>query len=88
MAVKAVCVLNGTVGRYFSDHAKCYIGVNYAALDDSDPAIEGTVYLYGLDPGNLALMLSSIQSQMKTYLTGQGVSFGPLDTVQVLPGAI
>lgn len=88
MAVKAVCVMNGTVGRYFSDHTKCYLGLDYVVLDDSNPPIEGTTYIYGLDPSNLSLLLTTVQTQMKTFLTGQGVVFGALDTVQLLPGAI
>lgn len=88
MAVKAVCVLNGRVGRYFNDHTKCYVGVHYVVLDDSDPPMEGTTYIYNLDPSNLQLLLTTVQGQMKTFLTAQGVVFGALDTVQLLPGAI
>jgi hypothetical protein len=84
MAVKAVCAMNGRVGRYFSDHTKCYVGVNYVVLDDSEPPIEGTLYIYNLDPSDLQLLLGAVQSQVKTFLTAQGVVFGLLDTVQFL----
>lgn len=88
MAVKAVCVMNGRIGRFISDHTRCYVGVTYVVLDDSDPPVEGTTYIYNLDPGNLQLLLSTVQSQLKTFLSTQGVVFGALDTVQLLPGAV
>lgn len=84
MAIKAICTINGTIGRYAADHTKFYVGVTYAALDDSDPAIAGDTYLYGITPGVLSSITDSIQSQMKDYLTTQGVTFGLLDTVQLI----
>lgn len=78
----------GRVGRYFSDHTKCYVGVSYVVLDDTEPPMEGTTYIYNLDPSNLQLLLTTVQSQLKTFLTAQGVVFGALDTVQLLPGAV
>jgi hypothetical protein len=88
MTVKAICTV-GAVGRYASDHTEFYIGINYAALDDSDPAIQGVTYLYGLDPAaDGTLLTTSIEAQMKTYLAAQGVSFGLLDTVRLLPALV
>jgi len=82
MAVKAMCVLNGAIGRYFQDHTKFYVGFTYAALDDSDPPIAGATYLYGLTPGDT--FKADAEAALKTFLEGEGVVFDVGDTVQLL----
>lgn len=89
MAVKAVCVLNGTVGRHAGDHAKFYLGVNYAVLDDAEPPLCGTTYFYALDATLLGSTLTAaIESQMKTFLQGLGANIGVLDSVQLLTSLV
>jgi len=83
MTVKAMCVLNGSIGRYFQDHTKFYVGFNYAALDDSDPPIAGTTYLYGLTPGS-GTFKADAEAALKTFLEGEGVVFDVGDTVELL----
>lgn len=85
MAVKAVCIMNGIVGRDAVDHTKFYLGVNYAVLNEIEAS--GTAYFYGLDPGvPKAALISAIEAQAKALLQGEGVTFGPTDTVLVLNG--
>lgn len=86
MAVKAICALNGVVGRESSDHTKFYLGVNYAVLDDASPAICGTAYFYGLDTTVLGTALTAlIEGQLKVFLQGLGANIGALDSVHLLP---
>lgn len=85
MTVKAICTLDGTIGRYAEDHTKFYVGVNYVVLDAADPVVTGVTYLYGLDPTlGGAAVVADIQAQMKTFLEGQGVVFGASDSVLLL----
>lgn len=89
MAVKAVCVLNGTVGRHAGDHTKFYVGVNYAVLDDAEPPLSGTTYFYNLDSTMLgSLLTTTIEGQMKTFLQGLGANIGALDSVQLLTALV
>lgn len=89
MATKAVCVLNGTVGRYSSDHTKFYLGVNYVVLDDTEPPISGTTYFYNLDSTMLGSVLTTtVESQMKAFLQGLGANIGVLDSVQLLTSLV
>ena len=86
MTVKAVCCMNAVL-RDSSNHAHFVATVSYAALVDT--SISGTHYVYDLDPSALGTTLTdTIQSAMKTFLTGEGVSFGLLDTVRLLPGLV
>lgn len=85
MAVKAVCIMNGTVGRDAVDHTKFYLGVNFAVLNEIE--MSGTAYFYGLDPGmTKAALIGAIEVQTKALLQSEGVTFGPTDTVLVLNG--
>lgn len=85
MAVKAVCIMNGTVGRDAVDHTKFYVGLNYAVLNEIE--MSGTVYFYNLDPGvTKASLISTIEAQAKAFLQAEGVTFGPSDTVLLMNG--
>lgn len=86
MTIKAVCCMTSIL-RDSDDHTHFVAGVSYAVV--TDDSISGTHYIYDLNPSALATTLTdTIQSAMKTYLTGQGVSFGLLDSVRLLPGLV
>lgn len=86
MTIKAVCCMTDTQ-RDPDDHTHFVATVKYAALQDT--SITGTHYIYDLDPSAIGTTLTNtIQAAMKTFLTGEGMSFGLLDSVRLLPGLI
>ena len=83
MTVKAVCAIT-TLTRDSDNHAQFVAGVSYAGLVDA--SIIGTHYIYSLDPSLSGVTLvAQIESAMKTFLEGEGITFGALDTVRLLP---
>jgi hypothetical protein len=86
MTVKAVCCMN-SITRDSDNHAHFVAAVSYAGLVDT--SIQGTHYVYDLDPSAIGTDLTNtIQAAMKVFLTGEGITFGVLDSVRLLPGLI
>ena len=83
MTVKAVCNIIG-VTKYSDNHAHFVANLSYTGLTDA--SIAGTHIVEDLNPALSGVTLvTQIESAMKTYLTGEGIDFGLLDTVRLLP---
>jgi hypothetical protein len=83
MAVKAICSI-GQVLRDPDDHSLFVVVVSFAVLTDT--SISSTHVISGLDPsGSAATTTLQIESAMKTFLEGEGVTFGLLDSVRLVP---
>lgn len=83
MTVKAVCAITN-LSKDSDTHTHFVAGVTYCGLVDA--SIAGTHYIYDLDPSLSGVTLvGQIESAMKTFLAGEGISFGLLDTVRLLP---
>lgn len=86
MAAKAICCVTDTQ-RDSNDHSHFVATVRYAGLVDT--SYSGTHYVYDLDPSALGTALTNtIQAEMKTFLTNEGMTFGLLDYVRVVPGVL
>lgn len=83
MTVKAVCAITN-LSRDSDTHTHFVATVRYVGLTDAD--ISGTHYLNDLNPSLSGVTLvTQIESSMKTFLDGEGIDFGLLDTVRLLP---
>lgn len=80
MAVKAVCIVSFLFPKSSTEFTA---EVNFASLPDS-PGLSGTLTV-DLEPGALAVTLeTAIKDAVQTYLEGQGVTFGLLDSVRLI----
>lgn len=89
MAVKAVGgIVN--LARATSDPTKFRVGLTVGILD-SGGGFGGsrTMYIDELGTGLLTIgLVSAIESALKTWCQGEGVSFGLGDTVALIPGSL
>lgn len=87
MAVVAVGVVTG-LQRDNAHPGNFIASVQYAVVGQTGFA-EHTHDVYNVDPAlSGALIQAALQSDLKTYLSGLGVTFGLLDTVRIVPGIV
>lgn len=80
MSVKAVCLVNEVTPKSSTEFT---VNVSFASLPDGT-GLSGSMAV-DLEPTMTnATMESVIKTAVKTYLQGQGVSFGIFDTVRLI----
>lgn len=83
MTIKAVCAITSLL-RDPDDHSHFVAGVTYAGLVDA--GVAGIHYISDLNPTLSGVTLvTQIEAAMKTFLQGEGITFGLLDGVRLLP---
>jgi hypothetical protein len=81
MAIKAVCIVTGVVPDTSSTFG---VSISFASIPDGS-GLSGNMDVTGLSPSLLPTAIEAqVTGAVKSYLQGQGVTFGLLDTVRMI----